>query len=75
MDDKTGKREYSGLSEAEAPKRLERSGPNRLVKPREVTILSIAKEEIAEPIILLLLAVGFVYTLFGGFEAAKIIKK
>jgi Ca2+-transporting ATPase len=70
MDDKTGKREYSGLSEAEAKKRLERSGLNRIAKPREVTILSIAKEEIAEPTILLLLAVGFFYTLFGGIEDA-----
>lgn len=70
MGDKTGKGEFSGLSEPEARERLERFGPNRIAKPREVTILSIAKEEITEPMILLLLAVGFFYTLFGGFEDA-----
>jgi Ca2+-transporting ATPase len=70
MSDKPGQQQYSGLSEPEARERLERFGPNRIAKPREVTILSIAKEEIAEPMILLLLAVGFFYTLFGGFEDA-----
>ena len=70
MDDTTGKQQYSGLSEAEAFERLERFGPNRIVQPREVTVLSIAKEEITEPMILLLLTVGFFYTLFGGFEDA-----
>jgi Ca2+-transporting ATPase len=70
MDDKPGKQHNSGLSEAEARERLERFGPNLIAKPREVTILSIAKEEIAEPMILLLLSVGFFYTLFGGFEDA-----
>jgi Ca2+-transporting ATPase len=70
MDEKTGKREYSGLSGAEARERLQKSGSNRIVKPREVTFLSIAKEEITEPMILLLLAVVFFYTIFGGFTDA-----
>jgi Ca2+-transporting ATPase len=70
MDDNPGKREYSGLSEPEARERLGRSGPNRIAKSREVTVFSIAKEEITEPMILLLLTVGFFYTLFGGFADA-----
>jgi Ca2+-transporting ATPase len=70
MDNKTGKWEYSGLSGTEARERLQKFGPNRIVKPREVTFLSIAKEEITEPMILLLLAVGFFYTVFGGFADA-----
>jgi P-type Ca2+ transporter type 2C len=61
---------YSGLSASEALDRLIKSGPNRVVRPREVTFLSIAKEEIMEPMILLLLAVGFFYTIFGGFGDA-----
>jgi Ca2+-transporting ATPase len=70
MDEKTGKREYSGLSDTEASERLCRVGLNRIVKPREITFLSIAKEEITEPMILILLAVGIFYTLFGGFGDA-----
>ena len=70
MDDKTGTREYSGLSDTEAGERLGRVGLNRIVKPRKITFLSIAKEEITEPMILLLLTVGIFYTLFGGFGDA-----
>lgn len=70
MDDTIRKQGYSGLSESEARDRLINYGPNRIVKPREVTFLSIAKEEITEPMILLLLAVGFFYTIFGGFGDA-----
>lgn len=67
MDEKTGKREYSGLSDTEAGERFGRVGLNRIVKPREITFLSIAKEEITEPMILILLTVGIFYTFFGGF--------
>jgi Ca2+-transporting ATPase len=70
MADAPAKKEYAGLSEAEARKRLMQYGPNRIAKIHEVTVLSIAREEITEPMILLLLAVGFFYTLFGGFSDA-----
>ncbi len=70
MDETSRKQEYPGLSEPEARDRLLKSGPNRITKPHEVTFLSIAKEEITEPMILLLLAVGFFYTIFGSFGDA-----
>jgi Ca2+-transporting ATPase len=70
MDNNTGKREYSGLSGSKALEQLQKSGPNRITKPHEITVLSIAKEEITEPMILLLLTVGFFYTIFGGFTDA-----
>ncbi|HMK15398.1 MAG TPA: cation-transporting P-type ATPase, partial [Methanomicrobiales archaeon] len=59
-----------GLSEAEARERLARYGPNRLSRAWEITLLGIAKEEITEPMILLLLAVGFFYTLLADIGEA-----
>jgi Ca2+-transporting ATPase len=53
-----------GLSSAEAEQRLRETGPNLLTKPYTVSFLDIAKEEVAEPMILLLLAVGIFYTIF-----------
>jgi len=53
-----------GLSTAEAEKRLREVGPNQLVKPYTVSFLGIAKEEVVEPMILLLLVVGVFYTIF-----------
>lgn len=55
----------AGLSGAEARARLEQFGPNRVARIREVTFAGIAKEELAEPMILLLLAVGVAYTIVG----------
>jgi Ca2+-transporting ATPase len=55
----------TGLSGAEARARLEEVGPNRIAPIQEVTFLSIAKEELTEPMILLLLAVGVAYTVVG----------
>jgi Ca2+-transporting ATPase len=70
MDREPGKGMHSGLSEQEAEVRLGRFGPNRIAKPREITFLGIAKEEITEPMILLLLAVGVFYTIFGKLDDA-----
>ena len=58
----------AGLTEAEAARRLAESGPNRIAAPREISFLRIAVEEITEPMILLLLVVGAVYTLWGKLE-------
>jgi len=55
----------AGLSSAEARARLEQVGPNRVAPIREVTFAGIAKEELAEPMILLLLGVGVAYTVVG----------
>jgi len=59
-----------GLSASEARERLERFGPNRLAKPYEVKFWDIVKEEVTEPMILLLLGVGVVYSVWGKLEDA-----
>ncbi|HXW98530.1 MAG TPA: cation-transporting P-type ATPase [Methanomicrobiales archaeon] len=60
----------TGLSAEEARSRLARFGPNRITRPWEITLTGIAKEEITEPMILLLLAVGVFYTLLASFGDA-----
>lgn len=55
----------SGLSQTEAKKRLNQSGPNRLSLERRVSFWSVFKEEIKEPMILLLLVVGVIYSIWG----------
>src|SRR5512136_2911065 len=60
----------SGLSDLEAGRRLEEFGPNRLAKPYRVRFFAILKEEVTEPMILLLLGVGVVYSLWGKLEDA-----
>jgi Ca2+-transporting ATPase len=62
--------ETAGLSNAEAKKRLEKYGLNQIVKPREVHFLGIVKEEIVEPMILLLIVVAFFYTIWGSLGDA-----
>jgi P-type Ca2+ transporter type 2C len=68
-----------GLTDQEAAQRLSRYGSNRLVEEREIRFLGILREEIAEPMILLLLAIGVLYSVLGyltksGFtDAATII--
>jgi P-type Ca2+ transporter type 2C len=57
-----------GLTGAEAARQLGRYGPNRIEKPPEISFFGIAKEEITEPMILLLLFVGLVYSLWGKLE-------
>ena len=59
-----------GLSDLEAKRRLEKFGLNRLAKPYQVKFFTILKEEITEPMILLLLGVGVVYSLWGKLEDA-----
>ena len=57
-----------GLSEAEAKRRLEKYGANVLIEERKVSFLGIAKEEITEPMILLLFAVGVFYSFWGELQ-------
>jgi Ca2+-transporting ATPase len=63
-------REPEGLSSSEAEKRLKEIGPNVLTQPRKISFFSIALEEITEPMILLLLLVGILYSIWGGFKDA-----
>lgn len=60
----------SGLTVEEANSRLARVGPNRLFTPAPVCFWAIAAEEITEPMIVLLLVVGVVYSLWGGLGDA-----
>ncbi len=63
-------REPEGLSSSEAEKRLKEIGPNVLTQPGKISFFSIALEEITEPMILLLLLVGILYSIWGGFKDA-----
>jgi len=58
-------RKNAGLSTEEARTRLERIGPNRIFRPSPVRFWAIAREEITEPMIVLLVIVGVVYSLWG----------
>ena len=58
----------TGLSEPEAERRLRRHGPNRLREKKPEPLWEELLEELAEPMILLLLGTGVLYALWG--EAA-----
>lgn len=60
----------AGLSSAEAEKRLEQFGPNIIFESAEISFLGIARHEVTEPMILLLLVVGFFYSFWGKLEDA-----
>ncbi len=51
----------TGLSSHDAAERQARFGANRLVEETEIRFLSILREEVTEPMILLLLAIGVLY--------------
>lgn len=57
--------ERRGLTSAEAASRLQTAGPNVIFTPDRVTFLDILWEEVREPMILLLLVVGVLYSLLG----------
>jgi P-type Ca2+ transporter type 2C len=59
-----------GLTEQEAAQRLSKYGKNSLVQQREIRFLGIFREEITEPMILLLIAVGVLYSLLGTLTDA-----
>lgn len=60
----------AGLTQEEAAKRLAEFGPNQIFRATKVSFWSIAREEVTEPMILLLLVVGFFYSLWGKLEDA-----
>ena len=59
-----------GLSSLEARKKLQEFGLNRLFTPAKVSFFSIARHEVTEPMILLLLVVGIFYSVWGKLEDA-----
>jgi len=58
----------SGLSSEEARKRLEQFGPNLLKPEKPIKVLDIFREEVREPMILLLLVTGVLYGIWGEFS-------
>ncbi len=59
-----------GLSGPEIDKRLKEFGPNKLVQERRLTFLAVFWEEVREPMILLLLVVGVLYSVWGAARDA-----
>jgi Ca2+-transporting ATPase len=60
----------TGLTDREAAERLKKYGANRLVVEQEIRFLAILREEITEPMILLLLVVGVLYSVLGTLTDA-----
>lgn len=56
---------YDGLTSNEASQRLGVAGPNVIISPPGITFWNILWEELREPMILLLLIVGVLYSLLG----------
>jgi Ca2+-transporting ATPase len=61
----SGSGEFRGLTESEARTLLEQTGPNEIFHPTPVNFFAIARHEVTEPMILLLLCVGVVYAVLG----------
>jgi Ca2+-transporting ATPase len=59
-----------GLSNEEAQAKLKQFGLNEIFKPQKISFFGIARHEITEPMILLLLFVGFVYSIWGKLDDA-----
>ncbi len=51
----------AGLTDEEVAKQLAKHGQNKLVEDQEIRFLAILREEITEPMILLLIAIGVLY--------------
>jgi len=62
--------QLSGVSAAEAAKRLQRDGPNELPSSKPRSAAAIAWEVIKEPIFLLLVACGAIYLFLGDKQEA-----
>jgi Ca2+-transporting ATPase len=58
----------TGLTGKEVASRLREYGPNVIAVPEKVNAVRIAIKEITEPMILLLLGVGVLYSIWGGLE-------
>jgi Ca2+-transporting ATPase len=54
-----------GLSSEEALRRLDEFGPNRIAGQQKTSFFGIARHEVTEPMILLLLVVGIFYSVWG----------
>ncbi|MCX8151108.1 MAG: cation-transporting P-type ATPase [Candidatus Bathyarchaeota archaeon] len=59
-----------GLTAQQVAERLSKYGPNRLVEEQKIRFLGVLKEELVEPMILLLIAVGVLYSVWGNLTDA-----
>ncbi len=59
-----------GLTAAEAARRLQQFGANRMYEPEKIRFFAIAWREVREPMILLLLVIGVLYSIWGGVRDA-----
>lgn len=55
----------NGLSSGEAENRLKEAGENRITQSKPITFWKILLEEIREPLILMLLVIGVLYSIWG----------
>ncbi len=68
-----GTNSSTGLDEATVLPRLAQYGPNRLAEAKQQTFWQVFLKEIREPLILLLLGTGILYSVWGKFEDALVI--
>ena len=66
----SGRLESDGLSEAAAAERLRLEGPNELPAAKPKGIFRISADVLREPMLLLLMATGAVYVVFGSMKEA-----
>ena len=59
-----------GLSSQQARAQLDKFGPNEIYQPHKISMLGIAREEVAEPMILLLILTGVIYSFLGALSDA-----
>ncbi len=62
-----------GLRSDEAEKRLHESGENRITQSKKITFWDILWEEVREPLILMLLVIGVLYSIWGDIGDAIMI--
>ena len=60
----------NGLSSEEARIKLKQFGLNEIFKPQKISFFGIARHEVTEPMILLLLFVGVIYSIWGKLDDA-----
>jgi len=65
-----GTNSSTGLDESTVKPRLAQFGPNRLAEAKQQTIWQVFLEEIREPLILLLLGTGILYSVWGSIGDA-----
>ena len=63
-------KDHRGLTLKEVQRRLSEFGPNQIFQPTKISFWGIAKHEVTEPMILLLLIIGFFYSIWGKMEDA-----